>query len=180
MFNNLDDALTFYFDFVNSCSRLSYSSPPSLWPSHLPYLPPLLPMTELFELRPVPCGHPAYTMSLPYDTKSTGGQLGVYARRDLPAFTIFGPYTGSIVGCVSANDHYSFSVGNKRSVDAGDCGNECRFVNDYRNTGNQRNTDSVLVWGDVFFYLTSPVCQGQEILLDYGEAYWKYYDMKRD
>lgn len=106
--------------------------------------------------------------------------MGLYSRKSLPAFTVFGPYTGARVASIQANDHYSFSLGDKKSVDAGKSGNQTRFINDYRGTGSRRNADSVLADDNVFFYLTEPVGEGEEILLDYGDTYWKYYNLERD
>ncbi len=62
-------------------------------------------------------------------------------------------------------------------IDAAKCGNESRFINDYRGTGAAPNIVFVpyrLLGGTVRIAVRTcrPVAAGEELLADYGEEYW--------
>eukprot|EP01119_Soliformovum_irregulare_P022556 TRINITY_DN7753_c0_g1_i2.p1 TRINITY_DN7753_c0_g1~~TRINITY_DN7753_c0_g1_i2.p1 ORF type:complete len:392 (+),score=71.86 TRINITY_DN7753_c0_g1_i2:48-1178(+) len=106
-------------------------------------------------------------------------ELGVFAKRDLMAGEIVGYYTGVIIP--HQEDYnpslYIFELNDHYDIDAQDAGNEMRFMNDYRNIAERPNTE-VQAPADVrsakcTVTTLTKIKEGQELLVDYGEAYWR-------
>ena len=102
------------------------------------------------------------------------GQYGLFATKDWQKYNILGEYTGKVI----KNDggEYCAFLTEQFNVDAGICGNELRYINDYRNIAEKPNTKLEIVYLDkkpkVLVVVTEDVNNGQEFLLNYGEDYW--------
>ncbi|CAK7270271.1 hypothetical protein SEPCBS57363_004019 [Sporothrix epigloea] len=173
----------------------SASTPP------LPEIPPVLrfgpsPLVEIHAITDP--AHPAC------------GQYGLFTARHLPAGSFILPYFGVYHrGNVAVGRHgQGTNLHNKKesdydlwldrdadvAVDAERCGNEARFINDYRGTGKPRaNAEFREVWdprrgerGMAVFVLpatkrllqkavsgTGGIAKGEEILVSYGKGFWE-------
>ena len=134
------------------------------------------------------------------------GQCGLFAARDLKPGELIVPYLGEVhVGSASsdprsphAKSDYDLWLDHAAdvAVDAARCGNEARFVNDYRGVpGKERaNAEFRAVWdprfgggagerGMAVFVLpagkkavgkakTVGIAKGDEILISYGKGFW--------
>jgi len=126
--------------------------------------------------------HPAY------------GEFGLYCA--LPDGAPPGTWLLDYIGHISLGEHQDntsnyvsdFGVHGELSVDAATYGNESRFLNDYRNTGQYANVEFKLRWdacGELRqgVYVKqkkdsrnpnfSGVAKDEELLVSYGRTYWR-------
>ena len=110
----------------------------------------------------------------------------LYASKNFCKYDIIGEYTGEI--CYN-NGKYVASIGtdidnNYFGVDAEQIGNELRFINDYHSIKEEPNVIMSICYVDTYPHIMIVCCNnianGDEILLDYGEAYYKCYIQKHD
>lgn len=167
-------------------ARLVYSNAPRYrGPQHL-YSYTRLCKTNGVSVRMVDdAGHPA------------SGQRGLFAERGMRPGEVVGEYCGVVVhskhtgGYVACLVGYAgdASSGGLRAllggqtmvgIDAETAGNEMRMTNDYRGVG-QRGASCCFSRGWVrgcpalFVVTVREVGEGEELLLDYGELYWKHF-----
>lgn len=111
------------------------------------------------------------------------GQYGLFATERFSRFDVIGEYTGKIVGD-TVNGHYVAALEDKGhndslGIDAERMGNEMRFINSYLNCAFKANVTMRTAYVDTYPHIVI-VCMedlfpGDELLLDYGEAYNKAY-----
>lgn len=109
------------------------------------------------------------------------GQLGVFAMRAWERFEIVGEYVG-MVKAPTVEGAYVLALQSDLpqtealSLDAGDAGNELRFVNDFRGVATGANVAfrSTTVNGLPVRMLVvlEDLAYGAELLVDYGFDYW--------
>jgi transposase InsO family protein len=113
---------------------------------------------------------------------SIPGQLGLVAARALPAGTRI-DYTGDKVPLSAAADggNYFLEISRTTAIDAArtNCG-EGRWVNDPRGTGSTANSQFVLYTPpgkprQACIEITRLVSAGEEILIEYGNKYWRFH-----
>jgi hypothetical protein len=111
------------------------------------------------------------------------GEYGLFASERFSRFDIVGEYTGKIVGD-DVNGHYVAALEDKGhddslGIDAQHCGNEMRFINSYLNVGFKPNVTMRTAYINTIPHIVIVCCEdievGDEILLDYGEAYNRAY-----
>lgn len=111
------------------------------------------------------------------------GQYGLFAVEKFSKFDIIGEYTGKIVGS-NVNGHYVAALEDKGhddslGIDAQNMGNEVRFINSYLNVAFKANVTMRTAYVDTYPHIlivcTEDIYPGDELLLDYGEAYNKAY-----
>jgi hypothetical protein len=119
------------------------------------------------------------------------GERGLYAAEDLPQGLALLDYAGK-VSIVDDQEHdtnkSSFilnlfkdeEAGVFVDIDAAQCGNEARFVNDYHGTGADRPNAQFWPYFDpvtgekrMAIKTIAPVPSGSEILVDYGGSYFE-------
>lgn len=107
------------------------------------------------------------------------GQKGVFATEKFSQFDVLGEYTGRVVDD-SINGHYVAALEDKATkeslgIDAGECGNEMRFINSYLNIDFSANVTMRSAYLNTYPHIviicTKDIDIGDEILLDYGKAY---------
>ncbi|KAG2009911.1 Setd1a protein [Coprinopsis cinerea AmutBmut pab1-1] len=115
---------------------------------------------------------------------ATWGQ-GAFAGRSIKSGTIIGEYVGEALLLAEADEgvqsllnrysglNYSFSLDQTFLLDSLRAGNETRFLN--HTTDANCTADVITVNGDhrIFLISTKAIKKGQELFLDYGEAFWK-------
>jgi len=127
-------------------------------------------------------------LKCPADHKCKG-ELGLFARRAFEPDQVLGHYAGKVLleqdfPSQSSDDEltkYVFDFVEEEGcfIDAKTVGNEARFVNDYRGIASTPNAEfvesSLPSTGQKVIYLvvTQHMQAGVEILVDYGEKYWK-------
>lgn len=103
------------------------------------------------------------------------GQYGLFATKEWKKYNILGEYTGDVIK-VEGGEYCAFLT-EQFCVDAHGCGNELRFINDYRNISDKPNTKLEIVYLDkkpkVLVVIIDDINEGEEFLLNYGEDYWK-------
>ena len=111
-------------------------------------------------------------------------QQGLFATKKFERFDIVGEYTGQIVPC-TVGGHYCACLEDKPNLD--DCmsvnaqthGNEMRFINAFQGIGSRPNvkmrTAYINTMPHVIIVCTEDIEVGEELLLDYGEAYNREY-----
>ncbi|RYG98881.1 SET domain-containing protein [archaeon] len=111
------------------------------------------------------------------------GQYGLFATERFNRFDVLGEYTGKIVGD-TVNGHYVACLEDKShdaslGIDAEKMGNEMRFINSYLNVAFKPNVTMRTAYVDTYPHIvlvcTEDIYVGDEILLDYGDAYNKAY-----
>ena len=111
------------------------------------------------------------------------GQYGLFATEKFSRFDIIGEYVGVVVGD-EVNGHYVAALEDKDNnmslgVNAEKQGNEMRFINSYLNVAFKANVSMRTAYVDTYPHIiivcTEDIEVGDEILLDYGEAYNKAY-----
>lgn len=128
------------------------------------------------------------------------GQCGLFAARHLPAGSFILPYLGLFHTEVDADPTSDYDLSLDRSlgvsIDATACGNEARFINDYRGVpipvghlkgANAEFKDIALQLPDGTFHKcigvfvlpagksgrrTAGIQMGTEILVSYGKGFW--------
>lgn len=109
--------------------------------------------------------------------------VGVRTRTHLSCGTLVGYYACHVYRSQKEEDPYSQFImspddGTQVVYDAKDIGNEMRFLNDYRGIAKQNNVcmgerEIIYKWVTARPILTTrEILAGEELLLDYGEAYW--------
>jgi hypothetical protein len=141
------------------------------------------PLVKITHISSLP--HPAY------------GQSGLFAMRDLKPGSfiirylgeihISSIYTGSEVD-PHANSDYDLSLDREHGIgiDADRCGNEARFINDYRGIAEKPNAEFKEIWdeerkargmgvwvlGDGKMGKGKGLRKGEEIVVSYGRGFW--------
>ena len=117
------------------------------------------------------------------------GEQGLYATKKFERFDVLGEYLGKIVGPEIKCGHYLAALEDTEhedslGLDAGDCGNEMRFINSYINVDFSPNVTMRTVYMNTYPHLvivaTKDIEVGEEILLDYGAAYNNLYILKKE
>ena len=125
------------------------------------------------EIRDLPAGHPCC------------GEQGLFAAQVFETFDIIGCYNGKYVDAdergfpnmkLIKSGHYLARFDNlDLGIDSMEFGNEMRCINSYLNIAESPNcvmrTTYVESLPQIFIICTKPIQIGEEILLDYGEAY---------
>ena len=111
------------------------------------------------------------------------GEQGLFAIEKFSRFDVIGEYTGRIVDD-DVSGHYVAALEDKTTLDslgldAQDCGNEMRFINSYLNVDFAPNVTMRTVYINTYPHIcivcTRDIDVGDEILLDYGDAYNKAF-----
>ncbi|ASG55193.1 SET domain-containing protein [Salmonella bongori] len=130
------------------------------------------------------------TVSIPLDDSDGYRGRTVYARTDLPAFTVLGPYSGRLLESETvryeyekeygreASNYYFATRSQERIVSAWPQGNLLSLINNPvfgRRTAEaeaRQNVSAVLVGKNITFYLTTrDISAGEELWFDYGADY---------
>lgn len=116
---------------------------------------------------------------LVYVAASPGRGYGLFARKELPANTCLGIYTGR-VELQTEDVEYAWSYKSKHRdgksmvVNGRHQGNYLRFVNDF---ADRQNCDSydVIYEGRwyILYYTNRIVAKNEELSVSYGSAYWE-------
>ncbi|KAI0724271.1 SET domain protein [Cerioporus squamosus] len=112
------------------------------------------------------------------------GQYGLFATKKIPPRTLVIDYIGEVHCDDRPGSDYDLSLYRTPDhvsvgVDAQFCGNEARFINDYRGVKpkpnasfQERKTESgelrMSVWSG-----SEPVKKGEELLVSYGKSWWR-------
>jgi hypothetical protein len=111
------------------------------------------------------------------------GQYGLFAAKKIPPRTRILDYIGE-VHCDDRNSDYDLSLyrsqdGVNVGVDASKCGNEARYINDFRGIRNKPNAlfaDGRTTSGELRMNVWSgseAIKKGEEILVSYGKSWWR-------
>lgn len=112
-------------------------------------------------------------------THFLSGEQGLFALEKFAQFDIVGEYTGRVVDD-DVSGHYVAALEDKAhedslGLDAGNCGNEMRFINSYLNVDFAPNVTMRTVYMNTYprivIVAVRDILPGEEILLDYGKAY---------
>lgn len=112
------------------------------------------------------------------------GQQGLFATTKFEKFDVVGEYTGKIVGSDVKFGEYLATLEDKDQdeslgLDASQCGNEMRCINSYLNIAFAPNVTMRTAYINTFPHIvivaTMDIEIGDEILLDYGQAYNNMY-----
>lgn len=112
------------------------------------------------------------------------GERGVFAEKDFKIGDIIGQYTGKIVSSGAFGKYVALlqTDDDLLGVDAGDMGNETRYINDYRNITDKPNCQlsHTSVDGKPVILVTviNNINTNDELLLNYGEGYWSFFCKK--
>lgn len=111
------------------------------------------------------------------------GEHGLFATQRFHKFDIIGEYVGKITG-KNAGGHYVAALEDKPheeslGIDAEHWGNEMRFINSYLNVAFKANvtmrTAYVNTYPHILIVAQEDIDVGEELLLDYGDAYTQAY-----
>lgn len=125
------------------------------------------------EVRDVPPGHFLFGT----------GQQGLFAVTKFSKYDVLGEYAGKIVGN-DVSGHYVAALEDKAhadslGIDAETHGNEMRFINSYLNINFGPNVTMRTVYINTYPHIvlvcTQDIDVGDELLLDYGDAYNRAY-----
>jgi len=117
------------------------------------------------------------------------GEQGLYTTKKFEKFDVIGEYLGIIVGSEVKCGHYLAALEDKSNdeslgLDAANCGNEMRFINSYIGIDFSPNVTMRTVYMNTYPHLvivaTRDIDIGEELLLDYGEAYNQLYILKKE
>lgn len=184
-------------------------SKPKNWPAGIPYLSaPLhgkdITAVHLTALRAKPASSavsivPVASTSLPAPlvriqgisdpSHPANGQHGLFATRDLKPGTFILPYLGRVHTSKTTDplSDYDLWLDKEQdlAVDAASCGNEGRFVNDYRGVRARANAEFGVAWCErwgqlcVGFWVLGGgkkhgegIKKGEEICVSYGKGFW--------
>ncbi|OLN95965.1 hypothetical protein CCHL11_07079 [Colletotrichum chlorophyti] len=123
------------------------------------------------------------------DEHPAKGQSGLFAARQLKPGTFILPYLGTVHPDAPSESDYDLWLDREAeiAVDADGCGNEARFVNDYRGIAEKPNAEFREVWCQRFqqrcmAVFVKPegknergkggISKGEEILISYGKGFW--------
>ena len=109
--------------------------------------------------------------------------FGLYATKEWEPIEIVGQYTGELktgdVGGRYVASITPYTTHSLYHIDAENIGNEMRFINDYRGISSEPNVKLTSTFIDrlprVIVITIKPIHIDEELLLDYGEDYWKCY-----
>lgn len=116
------------------------------------------------------------------------GEQGLYTTKKFEKFDVIGEYLGIIVGPEVKSGHYLAALEDKSNddslgLDAATCGNEMRFINSYIGIDFSPNVTMRTVYMNTYPHLvivaTRDIEIGEELLLDYGDAYNQLYILKK-
>ncbi|KDO24294.1 hypothetical protein SPRG_09931 [Saprolegnia parasitica CBS 223.65] len=117
-------------------------------------------------------------------------EFGLFAAEPIPAHAFVLNYIGRVhLQSTYPDSDYAVTYYGAFAIDATDAGNEARFINDYRNIGPRPNVafdtyKEARSDGDVsrihvgVYSLNKPIAEGEEILGNYGRAYWRARGVK--
>ena len=117
------------------------------------------------------------------------GEQGLYTTKKFEKFDVIGEYLGLIVGPEVKCGHYLAALEDKLhddslGLDAAHCGNEMRFINSYIGIDFSPNVTMRTVYMNTYPHLvivaTRDLDIGEELLLDYGQAYNQLYILKKE
>jgi len=127
------------------------------------------------------CLEGVQTIKIKDDNHILKGQYGVFATRDWGKYEIIGCYCGEIKsnnGGKYVANLYTSRSGNEWTIDSEKEGNETRFINDYRNISKEKNVsfEKTIINNQrmILIVVIKNISEGEEILSDYGDDYWKY------
>lgn len=117
------------------------------------------------------------------------GQRGLFALKEIPPHTFIRPYFGRVhtEQDTDPDSQYDMKIEHRSdlgsiSVDATDCGNEARFVNDYRSIRSHPNCrldhwydEQTGALGMGIFSESKPIPPGSELTINYGKGFWSRY-----
>lgn len=113
------------------------------------------------------------------------GEEGLFTVKKFEKYDIIGEYTGKIVGPEVTCGHYLATLEDKADqesslgLDAGETGNEMRFINSYMGIDFSPNvtmrTAYMNTYPHLFIVAMRDLDEGEELLLDYGAAYNNMY-----
>ncbi|GAA5816995.1 hypothetical protein MFLAVUS_010530 [Mucor flavus] len=110
------------------------------------------------------------------------GAYGLFAAQTLQPRQLIIDYLGVVEykDGYEATSDYVFNFGTDLSVDAGRCGNEARFCNDFRGCGPEPNVCFMNYMDEktkhikvgLFVKGNRKIKKGDELLISYGKAFW--------
>lgn len=175
-----------YSSKITSALLNAFHTPTPSTASH-PKIPHQSPSPQVL-IRPIPstAPHPA------------AGQRGLFAARPLTPGEFIIQYTGAVHPNEDSDERSDYDLSLDRdlglSIDAGEAGNEARFINDYRSVAAGPNAEFRDVWvrmpdghvrrwerGIGVFVLPAGkagrkakgIGKGEEILVNYGRGFWR-------
>ncbi|OQR94203.1 SET domain protein [Achlya hypogyna] len=112
-------------------------------------------------------------------------EYGLFAAEPLPPHTLVLNYVGRVhLQTDFPDSDYAVTYYGAFAIDATSAGNEARFINDYRNIASRPNV-AFDTYADAagrihagVFTLNKPIAAGEEILGNYGRAYWRARGVK--
>ena len=147
---------------------------PSNWPSELKYVNSMTYNKKILPKKDIIHGVKIIKLD---DNHLLSGEYGLFASKNWQKYNIIGEYTGEVI--IIDGGKYCAYLTDKYCVDASSCGNELRYINDYRNIKNKPNTKLQVVYLDkkpkVLVVVIEDINKNEEILLDYGENYWESF-----
>ncbi len=190
---------SFVFLLMAAKRPLQSSRRPPRWPAHLEYLEePRYHSSVPKHIRelvlPAPTSHtPAQTHPqkapvaihpISDPSHPARGQYGLFATKKIPPRTLLVDYIGEVHCDDRPGSDYDLSLYRTPDhvsvgVDAHFCGNEARFINDYRGVKpkpnalfQERRTERgelrMSVWSG-----GEPIKKGEELLVSYGKSWWR-------
>ena len=163
---------------------------PKNWPENIKYTNKLLDEnkldTEQYNIQGV------YIDEIIDEKHPVYGQKGLFSKRRWEKFEVIGNYCGIICDPSATNKYvarlyHDLSSEETLCINALECGNELRYINDYRNIAEEPNTKFISsnINGNqqILVIVTKDILPYTEILIDYGVDYWNYwneYDKKKN
>lgn len=163
---------------------------PKNWPENIKYTNKLLDEnkldTEQYNIQGV------YIDEIIDEKHPVYGQKGLFSKRRWEKFEVIGNYCGiicdpSVTNKYVARLYHDLSSEETLCINALECGNELRYINDYRNIAEEPNTKFISsnINGNqqILVIVTKDILPYTEILIDYGVDYWNYwneYDKKKN
>mmetsp|Transcript_13397 Transcript_13397/g.24040 ORF Transcript_13397/g.24040 Transcript_13397/m.24040 type:complete len:229 (+) Transcript_13397:1615-2301(+) len=109
------------------------------------------------------------------------GELGLFAKKKIAQDAWILNYIGEVCenGKENGQSDYTLKLGMSLAIDAENCGNEARFINDFRNTGVSRPNACFREYRDskgilrIGIFAMQGIRSGEEILVTYGKGFWE-------
>ncbi len=99
---------------------------------------------------------------------------GLFSTKEWKPYDVIGEYTGKVIDYYKHSD-YIIALSNISSsicVDADEMGNECRFINHYKNIADNPNCQYSMTFihnkPTALVVVIRTISIGEEILVDYG------------
>ena len=117
--------------------------------------------------------HPAY------------GQKGLFTKRKWSKFEVIGNYCGiicepSVINKYVSRLYHDIPCDETIGINALNCGNELRYINDYKNISDEPNTrfisSNINGFQQILVVVIKDIPSYKEILIDYGNDYWNYWN----